>query len=619
MAETFNLKICGTGNGNEVTYGSMKVPYPKNYTNNKAFIGQHPLTDTPSENASPINIGEWTNTNAGQLISCFEIDWGDAQEGWKTDNTNWNNKKYTFPDSIKTSSDLLRYIFMLRYKIEHSTADTFAISGNGLHAQATVVTGSPDVNAAVWKILSDTSSNYENVHLSTTTGYATDLQGDPKGTDAKGTITITKGEETTSSVQLNATFHRAQTEAQLKARVTATVEGATVVPNSSYADLFNEMQTIQGKAENENGWTWQVTGDGADYCGFGDVNNHSVSNTTNSQNLVWDSAGAGAGKSVTIKVSNENAVKSYDYPYTLTKEADKISLTASQLTAETHKTSGNPNLNNITWTYDSSMSQSYNNIRLTTNIGYSTTLVGDLIANNDPGTIGDISCSLTESKGEFTVSAEFIQSSKTALLKALVTPTLSGATIIPECAYLANDSQTITGKPEATYGWNWTISYDDSGLFGDQTSILNSTNPKTFKLDASKFNGQTIKITATNENASGSNSKDYTFPALQYWYVGTTPIDSSNYKNAEYLTNNVPSSTTLELNDEYIYIILPPGKNIEVFTSDGDTINFYTYDETTNTFNFKFTQLSDGYTLYKSRGTITDSAAVINVKNKINN
>lgn len=615
MAETFNLKIGGTGNGNEVTYGSMKVPYPKNYTNNKAFIGQHPLTDTPSENASPINIGEWTNANAGQLISCFEIDWGDAQEGWKTDNTNWNNKKYTFPDSIKTSSDLLRYIFMLRYKIEHSAADTFAISGNGLHAQATVVTGSPDVNAAVWKILSDTSSNYENVHLSTTTGYTTDLQGDPKGTDAKGTITITKGEETTSSVQLNATFHRAQTEAQLKARVTATVEGATVVPNSSYADLFNEMQTIQGLAENTNGWTWQVTGEGAAYCGFGDVKTHSVLNTTNSQNLVWDSAGAGAGKSVTIEVSNENA-ESYNYPYTLTKEADKISLTASGLKATAYIISGNPNLDNITWTYDSSMSQNYNNICLTTYTGYSTTLVGDLIANNAYGTIGDISCSLTESTGEFTVSAEFIQSSKTALLKALVTPTLSGATIIPECTYLANDSQTITGKPEATNGWNWTISGDDSGLFGNQTHILNSTNPKTFKLKASKFNGQTINITATNTNASGSASKDFTFPVLKYWYAGTTPIDPSNYKNPEYLTNNVPSSTTLKLNDEYIYIILPPGKNIEVLTSDGDTINFYTYDETTNTFNFKFTQLSDGYTLYKSRGTITDSAAEIKVTNK---
>lgn len=616
MAETFNLKIGGTGNGNEVTYGSMKVPYPKNYTNNKAFIGQHPLTDTPSENASPINIGEWTNANAGQLISCFEIDWGDAQEGWKTDNTNWNNKKYTFPDSIKTSSDLLRYIFMLRYKIEHSTVDTFAISGNGLHAQATVVTGSPDVNAAVWKILSDTSSNYENVHLSTTTGYTTDLQGDPKGTDAKGTITITKGEETTSSVQLNAIFHRAQTEAQLKARVTATVEGATVVPNSSYADLFNEMQTIQGLSENANGWTWQVTGDGAAYCGFGDVNTHSVSNTTNSQTLVWDSAGEGAGKSVTIEVSNKNAVESYDYPYTLTKEADKIRLTASGLTARTEKISGNPNLDNITWSYDSSMSQNYNNIHLTTYTVGSATLEGDLIENNDFGTISYISYSLIESTGEFTVSAEFEQSSKTALLKALVTPTLSGATIIPKCTYLANDSHTITGKAEAIHGWNWTISGNGSSLFGDQTSILNSTKSKTFKLDASQFNGQTIKITAANENASGSASKDFTFPALKYWYAGTTPIDPSNYKNVEYLTDNVPSSTTLELNDEYIYIILPPGKNIEVLTSDGDTINFYTYDETTNTFNFKFTQLSDGYTLYKSRGTITDSAAKIKVTNK---
>lgn len=616
MAETFNLKIGGTGNGNEVTYGSMKVPYPKNYTNNKAFIGQHPLTDTPSENASPINIGEWTNANAGQLISCFEIDWGDAQEGWKTDNTNWNNKKYTFPDSIKTSSDLLRYIFMLRYKIEHSTADTFAISGNGLHAQATVVTGSPDVNAAVWKILSDTSSNYENVHLSTTTGYATDLQGDPKGTDAKGTITITKGEETTSSVQLNAIFHRAQTEAQLKARVTATVEGATIVPNSSYADLFNEMQTIQGLAEATNGWTWQVTGEGASYCGFGNLNTHSVSNTTNSQTLVWDSAGEGAGKSVTIEVSNKNAVESCTYTYTLTKEADKIRLTASKLKATTEITSGNPNLNNITWSYDSSMSQNYNNICLTYYTGSSTTLKGDLIENNDLGTISDISYLLTESTGEFRVSAEFIQSSKPALLKALVTPTLSGATIIPECAYLANDSQMITGKPEAEKGWTWTISGTGSGLFGDQTSILNSTKSKTFKLDASKFNGQTINIRATNENASGDASKDFTFPALKYWYAGTTPIDPSNYKNVEYLTDKVPSSTTLELNDEYIYIILPPGKNIEVLTSDGDTINFYTYDETTNTFNFKFTQLSDGYTLYKSRGTITDSAAKIKVTNK---
>lgn len=616
MAETFNLKIGGTGNGNEVTYGSMKVPYPKNYTNNKAFIGQHPLTDTPSENASPINIGEWTNANAGQLISCFEIDWGDAQEGWKTDNTNWNNKKYTFPDSIKTSSDLLRYIFMLRYKIEHSTADTFAISGNGLHAQATVVTGSPDVNAAVWKILSDTSSNYANVHLSTTTGYATDLQGDPKGTDAKGTITITKGEETTSSVQLNATFHRAQTEAQLKARVTATVEGATIVPNSSYADLFNEMQTIQGLAEATNGWTWQVTGEGASYCGFGNVNTHSVSNTTNSQTLVWDSAGEGAGKSVTIEVSNKNAVESCTYTYTLTKEADKIRLTASKLKATTEITSGNPNLNNITWSYDSSMSQNYNNICLTYYTGSSTTLKGDLIENNDLGTISDISYLLTESTGEFRVSAEFIQSSKPALLKALVTPTLSGATIIPECAYLANDSQMITGKPEAEKGWTWTISGTGSDLFGDQTSILNSTKSKTFKLDASKFNGQTINIRATNENASGDASKDFTFPALKYWYAGTTPIDPSNYKNVEYLTDKVPSSTTLELNDEYIYIILPPGKNIEVLTSDGDTINFYTYDETTNTFNFKFTQLSDGYTLYKSRGTITDSAAKIKVTNK---
>lgn len=126
--KTFRLQISGTGNGNDVTYGSFTVQKPQNYTNNSAFIGQHPLTE-PEASMSPENIGEWTSNNAGKLMSCFEINWGGAREGWKDDG-DWDSR-YKFPDEITTSADLLRYIFMLRWKLEHmQPVETFTITWN---------------------------------------------------------------------------------------------------------------------------------------------------------------------------------------------------------------------------------------------------------------------------------------------------------------------------------------------------------------------------------------------------------------------------------------------------------------------------------------------------------
>lgn len=131
MADNFfKLKIAGTGNGSTVTYGSFNVQKPQNYTNNEAYIGQHPLTDTPAQTEGANTVGPWTEANAGKLLSCFEIDWGGAIEGWKEESdANWDSGLYTFPDSIKNSSDLLRYIFMLRWKLEHmQPLQTFTIT-----------------------------------------------------------------------------------------------------------------------------------------------------------------------------------------------------------------------------------------------------------------------------------------------------------------------------------------------------------------------------------------------------------------------------------------------------------------------------------------------------------
>lgn len=119
---TITLQITkqGSNRGDSVTYGSFEVQKPQNYTNNAAFIGQHPLTTQPEEAIS--KQAEWTHNNSGKLMSCFEINWGGATESWKnTDGTgdpsSWNDTDYYFPSNIETSSDLLRYIFMLRYEI----------------------------------------------------------------------------------------------------------------------------------------------------------------------------------------------------------------------------------------------------------------------------------------------------------------------------------------------------------------------------------------------------------------------------------------------------------------------------------------------------------------------
>lgn len=301
----FRLQISGTGNGNDVTYGSFNVQKPQNYTNNKAFIGQHPLSAPENmETMSPQNIGTWTSNNAGQLMSCFEIDWGGAIEGWREDCIEWD-ARYKFPDEITTSADLLRYIFMLRWKLEHLKLvdDKFKVTANGLTATASVISGKVNLTNLQWT-LTNSSSNYTNVKLNQTTGASVTLQGTIGTNTNKGTVDFTKSSYTLSgtSQTFEAKFTRNSISAQLKGTVTATSpDGAIGDPNS--VPLSKSSETIYGLPEETNGWTWEITGAGSSLCKFSN-NSTKITGTTKSQTITWDSSAN--GEQITISISNTN-------------------------------------------------------------------------------------------------------------------------------------------------------------------------------------------------------------------------------------------------------------------------------------------------------------------------
>lgn len=309
MADNFfKLKIAGTGNGSTVTYGSFNVQKPQNYTNNEAYIGQHPLTDTPAQTEGANTVGPWTEANAGKLLSCFEIDWGGAIEGWKEESdANWDSGLYTFPDSIKNSSDLLRYIFMLRWKLEHLKLvdDKFKVTANGLTATASIISGTVDLTNLQWT-LSDSSTNYTDVKLDQTTGASVTLKGTKVTNNNPGTVGFTQSTYTLSgtSQTFEAKFTKNSIPAQLKGTVTATSpDGAIGDPNS--VTLSGSTETIYGLEEDTNGWTWEITGDGAHLCTFGNDLTHkttTITGGTKSQTITWDSSAN--GQLINISISN---------------------------------------------------------------------------------------------------------------------------------------------------------------------------------------------------------------------------------------------------------------------------------------------------------------------------
>lgn len=350
MADNFfKLKIAGTGNGSTVTYGSFNVQKPQNYTNNEAYIGQHPLTDTPAQTEGANTVGPWTEANAGKLLSCFEIDWGGAIEGWKEESdANWDSGLYTFPDSIKNSSDLLRYIFMLRWKLEHLKLvdDKFKVTANGLTATASIISGTVDLTNLQWT-LSNSSSNYTDVKLDQTTGASVTLQGTKVTNENKGTVDFTKSTYTLSGTSqiFEAKFTSNSIPAQLKGTVTATSpDGAIGDPNS--VTLSGSTETIDGLEEDTNGWTWEITGEGAKFCKFS--NDLKTITGAKSQTITWDSSAN--GEQITISISNTNG----STPKTKDVNLPKQQVTYYWYAGQTQPTtmSSNPTVDDANFTVD---------------------------------------------------------------------------------------------------------------------------------------------------------------------------------------------------------------------------------------------------------------------------
>lgn len=242
MADNYKLHIGDENLNKTINYGNFEVQFPKNYTNNSAFIGQHKLTKPDSDN---VNIGgsaafDWNKDNAGKLMSCFEINWGNAIEGWRNDddhkntsekakNANWNDTDYTFPDRINTSADLLRYIFMLRWKLENiqtapakyglSIPSSLTVpykSTNQVTATATQSNTTATVSSYTWSL-----SNNDNNKFSISSGQNTK------------TVTIKHDETLTSTWELPTKSQASASQPNISTNGTTTLSCTPGIPKKN--------------------------------------------------------------------------------------------------------------------------------------------------------------------------------------------------------------------------------------------------------------------------------------------------------------------------------------------------------------------------------------------------
>lgn len=94
-----------------------------------------------------------------------------------------------------------------------------------------------------------------------------------------------------------------------------------------------------------------------------------------------------------------------------------------------------------------------------------------------------------------------------------------------------------------------------------------------------------------------------------YWYVGTTPVDGNNYTSIASQVTLIPKTTTITLNNEYLYIVAPADKTVTVVDRDGFGTAMKTYNSSTGTFTHAFTTVN-GYAIYKSVGEDTNEEII---------
>ena len=346
---TITLQITkqGSNRGDSVTYGSFEVQKPQNYTNNAAFIGQHPLTTQPEEAIS--KQAEWTHNNSGKLMSCFEINWGGATESWKnTDGTgdpsSWNDTDYYFPSNIETSSDLLRYIFMLRYeiyKLQHpaanitlnAVADNSSIAYNGSTIIRASLSNDYSASGTIWSIKSGDSYG----SLSATTGELVTLTGNNTAT---GGTTNNPGTITSNNPVLSSIEYNGNTTVSVSASNGSTViangtnQIVTVTATNTSATAGYQTKdvniTVQGKPGNSTNsqvrsYKWTITS-GNNYASLKDDTTPTVTvkgnNTTTSDQTVivqckvtWDNGATKNSITKSIKVKKKPTPSTTYYWY----------------------------------------------------------------------------------------------------------------------------------------------------------------------------------------------------------------------------------------------------------------------------------------------------------------
>lgn len=390
MADNSYKLHIGDENANRtINYGKFEVQFPKNYTNNSAFIGQHKLTkpDSTAIDNGGLAASDWNKENAGKLMSCFEINWGNAIEGWRDDNdtgntsekaknANWNDD-YTFPDRINTSADLLRYIFMLRWKLENIQTASAVYSLSISPSSLTVSYKSTNQVTAT-----ATQSNTK----ATVSSYAWSLSNNKfsisNGQNTK-TVTIRHDETLTSTwtlpnAQASTTQTMTSTTGIAKVRCTPgtptentpTPSSATLTCKAKWTDNHEESKSITVKSSGNDhgtqptllGYQWTITS-GSSYATLSDYTSQTCTLTGVSTGTVkvkctvrW-SSGSKETSEVSITVPAPPAQNEYYFGITRPTASNFKSL--SNVANKQHVGSTLNNINGKSATIDSEIGSFY--------------------------------------------------------------------------------------------------------------------------------------------------------------------------------------------------------------------------------------------------------------------
>lgn len=171
-----------------------------------------------------------------------------------------------------------------------------------------------------------------------------------------------------------------------------------------------------------------------------------------------------------------------------------------------------------------------------------------------------------------------------------------------------SQASTVTSYPEElTYTNN-------SGAKSHIFVLTNSNKNVTFinlatgnPVDQNEVDTTTIsgyKIFETAVGTANTGTIKIRISSTYYWYVGTTPVDDTNYTSISSSVTEIPASTNVTLNtDDYLYIVAPKTKTVTVLDANTQgVVNIKTYNSETHTFTYAETFVGD-YKIYRSAQT----------------